>query len=52
MYSFPHTVGIWCDLLGDLQWWQDALLWCQSSGPAKNAGEWVQNGHTQQLSMH
>ncbi len=40
------VVGIWSDLLGDIQWWESALLWGPPSGTAQDVEEWIQNGET------
>ena len=33
--SLSSVVGIWCNLLGDIQWWQDALWRSDTSKLAK-----------------
>ena len=39
------VVGIWCDLLGDIQWREGALLWCTPNGYPQVPEEWPQNGN-------
>ena len=45
-------VGIWCHLLGDIQWWEGAICRDRSIGAAPEVGEWIQNGDAKQFGMY
>ena len=52
LVSILFLVGIWCYLLGDIQWWEGAICRDRSIGAAPEVGEWIQNGDAKQFSMY
>ena len=45
------AVGVWCDLLGDLQWWEGSLPWNPANESPLTLSRGLQDGEAFQFSM-
>ena len=41
-------VGLWCDMLGGVQWWEDPLPRNPPPGALTTTGDWIQDGEASQ----
>ena len=48
---FITLVVIWCNLLGDLCWWEDSICWCRPSLTGRATGEWKETGQTKKCCL-